>query len=229
MNLVFMKRILIGIILSLLSLPLSAQEINASDSAILNHILIQNRHYHSTQAPFQHNIIKKGKKIHKTGTFYCERVTPMKAGDIEAKMSMLYNNPVGDYYIITTTHLYNGLNGRNKKYNFKYISLMKLLGNAMAWAVNGDVYSLYNNFTVKLNLTADEHNYIISLNSDDSFNKGISRLLLKYNKNTCLISYLEIEEKFGTVHKYTLGVDANGRHQQPVVNKPIDPKVYVIK
>ena len=106
---------------------------------------------------------------------------------------------------------------------------MKLLGNAMAWAVNGDVYSLYNNFTVKLNLTADEHNYIISLNSDDSFNKGISRLLLKYNKNTCLISYLEIEEKFGTVHKYTLGVDANGHHQQPVVNKPIDPKVYVIK
>ena len=147
-----MKKIILALVLSVFALPLSAQGISASDSAILNRILTHNRQYRTTQAPFQHERIKKGVHQHKTGTFYCERVKPSKAGDIEAKIAMLYNNPVGDYYIITTTHLYNGLNGRHKKYNFKHITLMKLLGNAMAWAVNGDIYNLYDNFNVTFKL-----------------------------------------------------------------------------
>lgn len=224
-----MKKIILALVLSVFALPLSAQGISASDSAILNRILTHNRQYRTTQGPFQHERIKKGVHQHKTGTFYCERVNPSKAGDIEAKIAMLYNNPVGDYYIITTTHLYNGLNGRHKKYNFKYITLMKLLGNAMAWAVNGDIYNLYDNFNVTFKLTSDEQNYIVALNSEAGFNKGISRILLKYRKSTYQISYLEIEEQFGTIHKYTLGIDANGHHQQPIYNRPIDQKVYVVK
>ncbi len=208
---------------------LAAQGISASDSAILNHIFVKNKHYHSTQAPFKHDIIKKGKTNHKQGTFYCERVIPTEQGGVEAKMAMLYNQPKGDYYVITPTYLYNGLNGRHLSFNFKYISLMKLLGNAMAWAVNGDVFSIYNNFTVNYKMTSDQNNYIITLSSDDSFNKGISRLVLKYNKSTCLISYLEIEEKFGIIHKYTMGIDPHGHYQKPIINQPIDPKVYIVK
>jgi len=224
-----MKRILFSLALVVCALSLSAQDITSADSAILNQIYAKNRHFHSIQAPFCHDLIKRGKTQHKAGTFYCERVAPKKAGDVEAKIAMRYNQPQGDYYVITTTHLYNGLNGRDKSFNFRYISLMKLLGNAMAWAVNGDVYSLYNNFTVNFNLTPDEHNYIVTLSSDKSFNKGISRLVLKYNKSTCLISYMEIEEKFGTLHKYTLGIDEKGQRHKPQLNKPIDPKVYVVE
>lgn len=224
-----MKKIILFLTLVFCSLLLSAQGISSSDSAILNHIYAKNRHFHSTQAPFCHDLIKRGKTQHRAGTFYCERVVPKKAGDVEAKIAMRYNQPQGDYYVITTTHLYNGLNGRNKSFNFKYISLMKLLGNAMAWAVNGDVYSLYNNFTVNFNLTSDQHHYIVTLSSDASFNKGISRLVLKYNKSTCLISYLEIEEKFGIIHKYTMGIDPQGHYHQPIINKPIDQKVYVVE
>lgn len=224
-----MKKILLCLIGLFFCTILSAQGISSADSTVLNNILEKNKHYHSTQAPFKHEIIKKGKTTRKHGTFYCERVTPTKQGGIEAKMAMLYSHPQGDYYVITPTHLYNGLNGRHKSFNFKYISLMKLLGNAMAWAVNGDVYSLYNNFTVNYQMTSDDHNYIITLSSDASFNKGISRLVLKYNKTTCLISYLEIEEKIGIIHKYTLGIDTLGHQHQPIINKTIDQKVYVVK
>jgi len=223
-----MKKIIFCLSLVLCASLVSAQDITSADSVILNHILTKNKQYHSTQGPFKHEIVKKGKTNYKHGTFYCERVAPTKPGGVEAKMAMLYNQPKGDYYVITTDYLYNGLNGRHRSFNFKYISLMKLLGNAMAWAVNGDVYSLYNNFTVNLNMSSDQHNYIVTLTSDDSFNKGISRLVLKYNKKTYLISYLEIEEKFGTIHKYTLGIDTNGHYHQPTINKPIDPKVYVV-
>jgi len=223
-----MKRTILCLALVLCASLLSAQDITAADSAILNRIYAKNKQYHSIRAPFKHDLIKKGKTNHKHGTFYCERVVPTKQGGVEAKIAMRYDQPVGDYYVITTTHLYNGLNGRSRSFNYKYISLMKLLGNAMAWAVNGDVYSLYNNFTVNIDLTSDHHNYIVSLSSDASFNKGISRLVLKYDKTTCLISYLEIEEKFGTIHKYTMGITPDGRTQRPTLNTPIDQKVFLV-
>ncbi len=223
-----MKKIILCLILVVSTCFVSAQDISAADSAILNRIYAKNKHYHSMQAPFKHDYIKKGKTNHRHGTFYCERVIPSQKGDVEAKIAMLYSYPKDDYYVITTTHLYNGLNGRHLHFNYKYIQLMKLLGNAMAWAVNGDVYSLYNNFTVNYKMTTDQHNYIITLSSDDSFNKGISRLVLKYDKTTCLISYLEIEEKLGIIHKYSMGVDAQGKYHQPTLNKPIPQKVYLV-
>lgn len=224
-----MKKVVLYLALMFCASILPAQGFSPADSAILTRILVQNRHYHSTQAPFKHDIIKKGKTSHKQGTFYCERITPTEQGGVEAKIAMLYSQPKGDYYVITPTYLYNGLNGKHLSFNFKYISLMKLLGNAMAWAVNGDVYSIYNNFTVNYKISSDQSNYIITLSSDESFNKGISRLILKYNKSTCLISYLELEEKFGIVHKYTMGIDSHGHRQKPIINQPISPKVYIVK
>jgi len=224
-----MKKITLFLTLVFCTSILSAQSISSSDSVILNRILAKNKHYHTTQAPFKHDIIKKGKVNHKHGTFYCERIAPTQQGGVEAKMALLYSQPKGDYYIITSTYLYNGLNGRHKKFNFRHISLMKLLGNALAWAVNGDVYSLYNNFTVNYSLTEDQHNYIVTLSSEGRFNKGVNRLVLKYSKSTYLISYLELEEKIGITHKLTMCIDANGHYQQPSLNKPIDQSVYQVE
>ncbi len=223
-----MKRFFLCLLFAVAAAGLSAQGISAADSVILNQILTKNKHYRSMQAPFRHDYVKKGRTSHRYGTFYCERVAPAQKGDVEAKIAMLYSSPKDDYYVITTTHLYNGLNGRHLHFNYKLIPLMKLLGNAMAWAVNGDVYSLYNNFTVNYRMTSDQHYYVITLTSDDSFNKGISRLVLKYDKATCRIAYLEMEEKLGIVHKYSMGVDAHGKHQQPTLNKPIPQKVYLV-
>lgn len=209
-------------------LSLQAQ-ISSSDSTILNSILSKNKQYRSIQSSFRHDRVQNGKAEHRYGTLYCEKVKAKQKGDVEAKISMLYTVPQNEYYVITTTHLYNGICGHNWNFNYKKIPLMKLLGNAMAWSVNGDIYSLYNNFNVKLQISSDANYYTINLTSGKGFNKGISRLVLKYNKTNGLIYYLEMEEKMGTTHKYYMGTNAKGEKQHPLVNTPIDQSVYIVK
>ena len=202
-----MKKTLILIALALALCPAAAaQTITAQDSAILNRIHTANQQYRTLQNTFRHDLIKKG--------------------DIEANISMLYSDPKGEYYIINTTHLYNGIDGHKLKFNYKFVPLMKLLGNAMSWSMNGDIYSIYNNLNTDFQLATDAKYYIITLTVKKGYNKGITKMLLKYDKNTGLVDYMEMEEKLGLIHKYTMGLDANGTIHAPLLNTPIDGKVY---
>ena len=153
-------------------------------------------------------------------------MTPAKHGDTEAKIAMRYSNPEGEYYIITTTNLYNGIDGHKLNFNYRFVPLMKLLGNALAWAMNGDIYSICNDLNTNFQMATDAHHYIITLTVKKGYNKGITKMVLKYSKKTCLIDYMEMEEKLGLIHKYTMGLDANGTIHAPLLNTPIDGKVY---
>ena len=141
---------------------------------------------------------------------------------------MLYSDPKGEYYIINTTHLYNGIDGHKLKFNYKFVPLMKLLGNAMSWSMNGDIYSIYNNLNTDFQMATDAKHYIITLTVKKGYNRGISKMLLKYDKTTGLIDYMEMEEKLGLIHKYYMGLDTNGKTHKPLLNTPIDTKVYTL-
>lgn len=212
----------------LLSTAAAAQTITANDSVILNKLIASNKQYRSIQNTFRHDLIKikKNTTQHRYGTLYYEQVPPAKHGDTEAKIAMRYTNPEGEYYIITTTHLYNGIDGHKLKFNYRFVPLMKLLGNALAWAMNGDIYSIYNDLNTDFQLATTPTHYVITLTVKKGYNKGISKMLLKYDKKTCLIDYMEIEEKLGLIHKYTMGLDAKGKKHAPLLNTPIDGKVY---
>ena len=205
-----------------------AQNITAADSATLNRILTANKQYRSLQNNFRHDLVKVKKNTlqHRYGTLYYEQVNPAKHGDTEAKIAMRYNNPEGEYYIITTTHLYNGIDGHKLKFNYRYVPLMKLLGNALAWAMNGDIYSIVTDLNTDFQLATTATHYVVTLTIKKGHNKGITKMLLKYDKKTCLIDYMEIEEKLGLIHKYTMGLDAKGQTHKPLLNTPIDQKVY---
>lgn len=218
---------LIALLIALLHAPaLGAQTITAQDSAILNKLLAANKQYRTLQNTFRHDLIKKGTTHHRYGTLYVTKVKPAKKGDIEANISMLYTAPKGEYYIINTTNLYNGIDGHKLNFNYKIVPLMKLLGNAMAWSMNGDIYSIYNNLNTDFQLTSDNSHYIITLTVKKGHNKGITKMLLKYDKTTCLIDYMEMEEKLGLFHKYYMGLDSKGKTHSPLLNHPVDPKVY---
>ena len=222
-----MKKLLFFILAALLLAPaIQAQTITAKDSAILNRIHTANQQYRTLQNNFRHDLIKKGTTYHRYGTLYVTKVKPAKKGDIEANISMLYSDPKGEYYIINTTHLYNGIDGHKLKFNYKFVPLMKLLGNAMSLSMNGDIYSIYNNLNTDFQMATTQTHYVITLTVKKGYNKGITKMLLKYDKKTCIIDYMEVEEKLGLIHKYTMGLDANGKKHNPLLNTPIDDKVF---
>lgn len=224
-----MKKALTLLLLALaLTASVTAQTITAKDSTVLNKLLTTNKQYRSIQNTFRHDLIKPKKNTiqHRYGTLYYEQVKPAKHGDTEAKIAMRYSDPEGEYYIITTTNLYNGIDGHKLNFNYRFVPLMKLLGNALAWAMNGDIYSICNDLNTNFQMATDAHHYIITLTVKKGYNKGITKMVLKYDKKTCLIDYMEMEEKLGLIHKYTMGLDANGTIHAPLLNTPIDGKVY---
>ena len=224
-----MKRAITLLILTFaLSTVAAAQNISAADSAVLNHILTANQQFHSIQNTFRHDLLKPKKNIsqQRYGTLYYEQLKPAKHGDTEAKIAMRYSKPEGEYYIITSTHLYNGIDGHKLKFNYRFVPLMKLLGNSLAWAMNGDIYSICTDLNTNFQMATTATHYVITLTVTKGHNKGITKMVLKYDKKTCLIDYMEIEEKLGIIHKYTMGLDEKGKKHPPLLNNPIDQSVY---
>lgn len=225
-----MKKALTFLILSLVSATclLQAQSISAADSAVFNKLLASNQKYHSLKTIFRHELIKKNTSQIRFGTLYYEQVSPNKKGDIEALISMLYDTPKGEYYIINKTNLYNGIDGHKLNFSYRFVPLMKLLGNAVAWAMNGDIYSICSNLQTDYTLTSDANHHIVALSVKKGKNKGITRMLMKYSKKTGLIEYLEIEEKLGITHKYSMGLDNKGTFHQPQINTTINASVFTL-
>ena len=225
-----MKKALTILILSLVSATclLQAQSISAADSAVFNKLLASNQKYHSLKTIFRHELIKKNSSQMRFGTLYYEQVSPNKKGDIEALISMLYDTPKGEYYIINKTNLYNGIDGHKLNFSYRFVPLMKLLGNAVAWAMNGDIYSICSNLQTDYTLTSDANYHIVALTVKKGKNKGITRMLMKYSKKTGLIEYLEIEEKLGITHKYSMGLDNKGTFHQPQINATINASVFTL-
>ena len=225
-----MKKALTILILSLVSATclLQAQSISAADSAVFNKLLASNQKYHSLKTIFRHELIKKNTSQMRFGTLYYKQVSPNKKGDIEALISMLYDTPKGEYYIINKTNLYNGIDGHKLNFSYRFVPLMKLLGNAVAWAMNGDIYSICSNLQTDYTLTSDVNHHIVALSVKKGKNKGITRMLMKYSKKTGLIEYLEIEEKLGITHKYSMGLDNKGTFHQPQINTTINASVFTL-
>lgn len=219
-----MKRLLILLLAAAAAGPLAAQGIGAADSAVFDRLLAQNRHYRTAQGTVLLDMTKRGRTRHKEGTFYFERVAAPKAGDIVARMAMRYHTPKGEYYVITPTNLYNGLDGRRRNIGFRYVAPMKLLGSTIAWAAVGDIYSLCDRLKPRCRLTEDRRHYTVTLTCPPKNNRGINRMVIKYRKSDGLIAYLEVEDRLGTLHQYTLGSDT----APTLLNKPVDPAVFVV-
>ncbi|GEM_PF-2113085 len=209
----------------------AAAQISPADSATLLSIYQANRQVRTIQCPFQHDLTKRGETSARFGTLYIERLKTEHPNDIEAKIAMRYSNPEGEFYIITATDLYNGISGHDWHFTLRpgKSSLWKQLGNAMAWAVIGDVLQLMENFNTKLTIASDSQTHTVTLDSSKGFNKGVSRIVMKYDRHSGLIQYLELREKFGSTHKYFLGIDEKGRRHSPRINHSVDQSVYVVK
>lgn len=108
-------------------------------------------------------------------------------------------------------------------FNTRRSSLMRLFANCMVWAVRGDVQHIYEANNVVLSVAEDytDDCYVITMTAKSGFNKGISRIVLKYDRTTCLIFHMEVDEVINVDHIFMIG-------RQPRRDDPIEQSHFEI-
>ena len=200
-------------ILSIAPVMLNAASPDSAD--ILLKILESNKHVRTMQAPYTHHRISGKNVSDRKGNFYYVANT--------AQLAMRYTLPEGRYFVVSDNHLYNKIGVIPMHFNTKRSSLMRLFGNCMVWAVSGEVQKIFENNNVVMSVAVDEadNSYVIEMTARSGFNKGISRIVLKYDRTTCLIFHLEVDEVTGVDHLFRIG-------RQPVLDQPIDNSHFEI-
>jgi len=208
-----MKRLLLALIALLTAHAVAA---STPDSlAILQKIVKANSKIATLQAPYDHERISGDKSEMRRGNFYYEAAT--------ASLAMRYTEPEGRYFVVADHHLHNKIGSIPMHFNTKRSSLMRLFGNCMVWAVSGEVQKIYaaNDVDMTVDDDAGEDCYTITLTARSGFNKGITRIVLKYDRATCLIFHLEVDEVVGVNHIFKI-------NRSPLRDHTIDHKVFKV-
>lgn len=198
----------------LLLLATSATAMAGDGDAILSRIKAAHKDVATIESSFTHErTTARGKKSVRNGIFYYV--------DSTRQMAMRYSNPSSMYFIVSNGHLYNGLNKIPLHFNMKRNAIMRALGNAMVWAVRGDVQNIIDDNNVDTRIYEEEGFYVISMTARNGFNRGITRIVLKYEKSHCLLRHMEVEEIIKVNHVFLLGNDTK-------TNRPVDAKRFVL-
>lgn len=209
-----MKRAL-SILMALLMAAASAMASTTDSIAILKKIAEANSHITTLQAPYTHERISGNSVSHRTGDFYYTADG--------AKLAMRYTDPEGRYFVVADHHLHNKIGAVPMHFNTNHSSLMRLFGNCMVWAVSGEVQKIYeaNNVDMTLEDNDDDNSYTITMTARSGFNKGISRIVLKYDRTSCLIFHLEVDEIINVNHIFKI-------NRTPKIGHKINPDVFKI-
>ena len=165
---------------------------------ILTRIRDAHKNVQTIQCTFTHQRTNpRGKQKTRIGNFYYI--------DSTSQMAMRYTNPSSMYFIVSDNHLYNGLNIIPLHFNMKHNAIMRALGNAMVWAVRGDVRSIIDDNNVSTNIEERDGYYVITMTANKGFNRGITSIVLKYDTATCLLRHMEVVEIIRVSHIFKLG------------------------
>lgn len=182
---------------------------------ILSRILEAHRDVATIQSSFTHQRTNsRGKTTVSKGNFYYI--------DSTRQMAMRYTQPHSMYFIVSNNYLYNGLNKIPLHFNMKRNDIMRALGNAMVWAVRGEVQRIIDDNNVITQIYEEKGYYVITMTARSGFNRGITRIVLKYEKEHCLLRHMEVDEIVHVSHLFMLGDDTK-------TNRPIEKERFVLK
>lgn len=210
-------RIVVFLIVALCVAGVTRQAVaNVADSAaILKKIYDGNAQVRTLQAPYTHHRVSGNDVSNRKGDFYYIAASQ--------QLAMRYTEPEGRYFVVSDHHLYNKIGAIPLHFNTRRSKLMRLFGNCMVWAVRGDVKNIYKNNNVDMSVWEDEQEdcYVVEMKARKGGNKGITRIVLKYDRTTCVIFYMEVDEKIGVDHIFRIG-------RQPISNQEITPSHFKI-
>lgn len=144
--------------------------------------------------------------------------------DAIGRLSMLYTDPEGDYIIIDGTTYVTKQSGHKKHYSTDKKGLMADWSSSMIHSMKGEVEEVAQANNAEIRSKIDNSYYYFTLLRQDTGKKkksDVVRIVLRYNKKTCLLVYMSIEDRAGNTTTYAL--------QHPQLNATIPDNVFIPK
>ncbi|MDR1582228.1 MAG: outer membrane lipoprotein carrier protein LolA [Prevotellaceae bacterium] len=200
-----MKKVLIGIFLC------SCIAVNAqSDSvaSIIEKIRQANLEYTSITSDFTQvrHLSFMNENISSSGKFFYSKPD---------RLSMKYEQPVGDLMLINNDLLVMISEGKYNKASAKSSSRARTMKNILSSCLQG-VVSFIEGVTLSSKETVDS--YVITAKLKKKMKSGVDKVVLSYDKLNLTLSTLRMEEPDGSYTMYTL--------INKVLNQPVDDEVF---
>lgn len=195
-----MKRFLITLAAATFSLAAFAD----NSAYILSHIESLNANVKTLSARFE-----------QTKTMPGGKVNIKSEGDFEYalegdKFSMIYSKPAGENFIIDGKTLSMCRGGKSSKFDLTKTPSMNALANTLLYSVKGTLRRLSNEVNANIATEETSKEYIVTLTAKKKEAKGYAKIVLSYDKNSCILQDMLMEEFTGIKTEYKmLGIKKN--------------------
>lgn len=181
---------------------------------VLNQVKKYNEKYTTMSCQFTHtNYLKMmNKPIVSTGSLHFEKVD---------KLSMIYENPKGEFLVMNGDRFAMVLAGRSVSINAKNNKRIASMKNLILSFIDGNLDKAELQEKIDLELNSNEKANVVSVILDPKENKGkVTSVDISFDKETAEILSIQVNEKNGNYSVYKLGTKT--------FNQEIDQKVFNI-
>ncbi|MGN0188377.1 MAG: outer membrane lipoprotein carrier protein LolA [Candidatus Cryptobacteroides sp.] len=200
-----MKKIIMTIMLAL-----SVSVANAGNDQTLNAVKTKCQQFKTLTATFaQAKVLVSGKEITSGGKLY------FSAPD---RMSMIYDNPEGDLFIIDGADLYMSKGKTAHLYDTKKNALMGSLSATLLHCVRGEIEELAEENDADVKTESLKGSIRVTITARKKVAKGYSSIILLYDAAASTLTKMELVEPNGIRNIYEMSSFA--------VNPPVDDAVY---
>ena len=186
-----MKQILTAILLALTTIVAGAAE-----DRTLNALKAKCQQFSTLTATFnQAKVLISGKEITSGGKLY------FSSPD---KMSMIYDNPEGDLFIIDGTKLYISKGKAVHLYDTSKNALMGSLSATLLHCIRGEVAELAAENDADIKLESLKGSVQVTITARKKVARGYSSIILLYNTSNATLSRMELVEPNGIRNIYEM-------------------------
>jgi len=124
--------------------------------------------------------------------------------DVNKKLSMLYTKPAGEYFVVNGDILKMNKGGKKNQFDLTKVPMMNSLCKTLFCCIQGKIRTLAVEVNADVAVEETANSYIVTLTAKKKEVKGYSKIVLTYNKKTCLIDEMVMEEFTGVRNSYKM-------------------------
>jgi len=120
----------------------------------------------------------------------------------ENKLALLYNKPAGEYFVVNGNTLSMNKGGKKTSYDLTKVPMMNSLVKTLFNCVQGRVRYLAVEVNADYAVEETSTAYVVTLTAKKKEVKGYAKIVLTYNKKTCILEEMLMEEFSGVTNSY---------------------------
>lgn len=124
--------------------------------------------------------------------------------DSSKKLAMLYSKPSGEYFVVNGDILKMNKGGKKNQFDLTKVPMMNSLCKTLFCCIQGKIRTLAVEVNADCAVGETATSYVVTLTAKKKEVKGYAKIVLTYNKKTCLIDEMVMEEFTGVKNTYKM-------------------------